>query len=225
MEPDRTSGYMWNGGWMNWRHRNNEFLCEPEYPSFKDIPVYLSEEKPVSQEIPIVNMEYDRRQSIIENTPAFFEIKENKNADGSEPLIELSAFNPVGDGALYDEMANKYGVNPDWLKAIAYMESTHGYYDGLPIVNKLNTSYRPMNIKYEAWKPLAEQLGFSESEVKEQTKSNVEMGALIIKRITTRVPNATLEKVASIYNFTGAEITTDYGARVKAISEGRLWEK
>lgn len=41
--------------------------------------------------------------------------------------------------------------------------------------------------------------------------------ALIITRIVARVEIPTLEKVASINNFAGAEKTTEYGDRVRTI--------
>jgi hypothetical protein len=221
MDQSRGGRRWWNGGWMDRRDAEGG---EPE-SHFRDNPAYFSEPGSVSQEIPTVNMEHDRIQSIINNTPAIFEIAENKNADGSEPLIELAAFNPINDGVIYDSMGAKYGVDPDWLKAIAYMENTHGFYDGIPPLNLVNSSYRPMNVQYRTWKPLADQLGLSEFQIQYRVESNVELATLIIKRIMVRVPNPTLEKVASIYNFTGAEVTRDYGARVQKIYEGRLWEK
>ncbi len=65
-------------------------------------------------------------------------------------------------------MGKKYNLDPDWLKAIAYMENTHGYYDRLPLAHELKQlmgdapSYRPMNVQYQTWKPIANQLGFTE---------------------------------------------------------------
>lgn len=41
--------------------------------------------------IPVLNTELERKKSIIENTPAIFEIMDNPNAISSEPLIELSS--------------------------------------------------------------------------------------------------------------------------------------
>ena len=50
------------------------------------------------------------------------------------------------------------------------------------------------------------------------------LGALILSRIIDRVPNPTIEKVASIYNYTGKEKVSDYGLHVIRIYEDRLWE-
>ncbi|GAB6260418.1 hypothetical protein PSSHI_06610 [Photobacterium sp. R1] len=181
---------------------------------------------------PIINMSKDRQKSIIENTPAIFEIKSNPNADGSKPLTEISILNPIDTGEVYNKIGNKYGVDPDWLKAIAYLENTHGPYDAIPFAQLANEvlrgqppSYRPMNVQYDTWKPIADELGFSEWQVQYRVECNVEIAALIIKRISDRIIDPTLEKVATIYNFAGAENVRDYGARVQKIYEERLWEK
>lgn len=133
---------------------------------------------------------------------------------------------------MYNKVGRKYGVDPDWLKAIAYMENTHGYYDAIPMAAELNEklrgqpqSYRPMNVQYKNWSYLADDLGFTEWQVQYRVECNVELAAVIIRRIRARVPNATLSKVATIYNFLGAELVSDYGARVQEIYEGKLWEK
>ncbi len=45
--------------------------------------------------VTIINNEPDRKKSIIENTPAIFEIVENQNAVGTEPLVELDSQSEV----------------------------------------------------------------------------------------------------------------------------------
>ncbi len=180
----------------------------------------------------IINDLKGRKESILNNTPAIFEIVDNPKADSSKPLAEVSAFNPIDNGSIYNEIGAKYGLNPDWLKAIAYMENTHGWYDGFPLAHEIKTlatgsppSYRPMNIQYETWKPLAEKLGYSEWQVQYRVYCNVELAALLLKRITVRVQQPTLAKVSSIYNYLGRENVSDYGARVQEIYNKKLWEK
>lgn len=180
---------------------------------------------PKAEPLPVINKESDRIYSIIHNTPAIFEIEDNPNADSSKPLAEIGLFNPIDTGEIYNKIGKKYGLDPDWLKAIAYMENTHGAYDGIPPFNLVNTSYRPMNVQYKTWKPIADFLGYNEWQVQYRVECNVEVAAVIIRRIRARVPNATLSKVASIYNYTGKEKVSDYGARVNQIYKERLWEK
>ncbi|WP_027252378.1 hypothetical protein [Photobacterium halotolerans] len=208
----------------------NQFESAPETHSLKPAPKPSLQSPPSVPESkentpPVINMAADRQKVIIDDSPAIFEITDNPNADGKQPFWESSLLNPVDSGTVYNEMGKKYGVDSDWLKAIAYMENTHGAYDAIPPLNLVITSYRPMNVQYKTWKPIADELGFSEWQIQYRVASNVEMAALIIKRIEARVVNPTLEKVASIYNFAGAEKTTDYGARVQAIYEAKLWEK
>lgn len=126
----------------------------------------------IAHEIPVIQDSGNRLKSILENTPARFEIASNIDADGSKPLIEVSSFNPVNSGEIYNKVGVKYDLDPNWLKAIAYMENTHGYYDAIPLINLAGTSYRPMNVQYKTWKPLADQLGFTEWQVQYRVESN-----------------------------------------------------
>ncbi len=181
--------------------------------------------------LPIINKSNDRIKNILKNEPAIFEIKDNPLANGEKTFKEIGLFNPIDSGSIYEAMGKKYNLDPDWLKAIAYMENTHGYYDGLPLAHELkqlmgdSPSYRPMNVQYQTWKPIADQLGFTEWQIKYRVECNVEMGAVILSRIKDRIQHPTLEKVASIYNFTGAEQTRDYGAQVSRIYKEKLWLK
>lgn len=176
--------------------------------------------------IPVVNMEADRRASIISNSPAIFEIIENPSADSSEPFIEIDFFDEVdGKEELYDSAGEEMGIEADFLKAIAYMETTHGYYDYLGVLPGVKiSSFRPMNVRYDSWQELAQSLNYSKEDIENNTEANIRLGALILKRIWVRVQNPTIRKVASIYNFTGAEKVRDYGARVNYIYVHKLWK-
>ncbi|EOX3900487.1 hypothetical protein ACOGST_004604 [Vibrio alginolyticus] len=43
---------------------------------------------------------------------------------------------------------------------------------------------------------------------------NIEFGITLLSRIQARIENPTIRKIATIYNFLGAEVVSDYGARV-----------
>ena len=110
-------------------------------------------------------MSSDRWESIVNNTPAIFEINENANADGGEPLHEIDFFDEVDDNEqLYEDAGREFGVDPDLLKTFAYLETTHGRHDRL---NPWNKSYRPMNIKYDYWEPLGRELNLTREEVEQ----------------------------------------------------------
>lgn len=163
----------------------------------------------------------DRRISIIYDNPAVFEIIENPSASGERPLHARGIFNGVGGSEkLYDEAGAEFGVDPNLLKAIAYFETIQGCYDRPP----WNKTHRPMNINYQLWRPLALELEFySEEHVVHFSRANIRMAALLISRIQERIASPNVQKITSIYNFTGAENVTDYGARVKYIYDNEVW--
>jgi len=69
--------------------------------------------------IPIINNELERKKSIIENTPAVFEITANPNAISSKPLIELhSQSEVVRWRGLIISLAQKHKVESKLAMAI-----------------------------------------------------------------------------------------------------------
>lgn len=175
---------------------------------------------------PIINDSNGRRLSIIRNTPAIFEISENIRANGNIPFIEKQSSQEVTKWceASYD-IASKSNVDIDLVRAIIYMETTHGYYDhlydSLPFLNGIHKqkSIRPMNINFSYWKGL----GITEESMSDPIK-NIEIGVLLLSRIIKRVQNPTVAKVATLYNFIGAETVNDYGARVTQIYQQKPWK-
>ncbi|PZQ48716.1 MAG: hypothetical protein DI551_01130 [Micavibrio aeruginosavorus] len=168
-----------------------------------------------------VNDSSQRRSSIVNDTPARFSIKENKEADKNEPWYEFSSFSEVKEyEKLIEKKARKYQTDPDLIKAIAYMETTHGQYDRLKEPFDLNKSIRPMNIHSEYWKDL----GYSRSDLRDPER-NIDAGAKLLKAISERVPNAGIKEVATIYQNLAAEKVSNYGARVEKIYRQKLWEK
>ncbi len=73
--------------------------------------------------------------------------------------------------------AFKYKIDPDLIRSVMYLETTHGYYD---VVNPIRRTVLPMNIHYEYWKELA----ISESDMEIPAK-NIEVGALFTRQNTT----------------------------------------
>ena len=174
----------------------------------------------------VISSSSERIRSIIDDTPAVFKVSENLNASAEKPWYENNFYNQVyGNETEYEKISEKVGVDGNLIKAIAYMETTHGYYDGFPVASSFATSHRPMNIKYSVWKDLANQLGYSEKDVIQNDKANIHIGAVILKRISDRLENPTIEGIASIYNFSGRETVNDYGMRVKEIYESKLWKE
>lgn len=170
---------------------------------------------------PVLFRWQDRKKSIVENTPSRIVVNENPQADGSEPWYELSYFNEVPEyDALIDRKATEYGVDPNLIKAIVYMETTHGFYDRILEPFGGNDSLRPMNIRSSYWKDL----GYNRADL-EDPERNIEAGVILLKRIQDRMPGADVEKIATSYQNLAADQVTDYGARVKEIYRQKLWEK
>ena len=85
-----------------------------------------------------------RKKSIIEDTKSVFNVSDNLNTDFSKPTIELCSQNTV---RLYDHIiktqAFRHDVDVDLIRAIMYMETSHGWYDK---VYPLRKTILPMNI-------------------------------------------------------------------------------
>ena len=89
--------------------------------------------------IPIISKAKDRKDSIIKNTPAIF------NIDGYESgiigdignflkrnLVTPNIFEEVTNNEnLISIYAEKYNIDSDLVRAIIFLETTHGYYDRL----------------------------------------------------------------------------------------------
>lgn len=174
--------------------------------------------------IPIVNTEADRKKSIIENTPAIFEINDNPSAVASEPLIELDSQSEVAKWCgLIIQSAQKHKVDSRLAMAIMYMETTHGWYDKvypdfLERRFPMRQSILPMNIYYSYWK----KLGITR-ELLNCPYYNIDFGIILLSRIQVRIKNPSIAKIASIYNYLGAEKVNNYGARVAKIYFTQPW--
>jgi len=174
--------------------------------------------------MPVINNELERKKSIIKNTPAIFEIADNPNAISTEPLIELNSQSEVIRWrVLIISSAQKHKVESRLAMAIMYMETTHGWYDKLypNFLDKkfpLKKSILPMNIRYTYWR----KLGITKESIR-CPYYNIDFGVILLSRIQARIKKPTIAKIASIYNFLGAEKVNNYGARVNKIYHQQPW--
>ena len=122
--------------------------------------------------------------------------------------------------ATIEREAARQGVDPDWVRAIMYVENAHGYY-GVPFqALGLADTLFPMNINPELWSALSDPpADLNDPEM------NIRNAVTLIRRITERVDEPTLAKVASIWIFAGAEQVSDYGTRVQDVYANRRWEE
>ncbi len=151
-----------------------------------------------------------------------FVVLDNQNANGAEPLYEISAFSSVlRYSAQIDRVAQEVGIEPRLIRAIMYMETTHGYYDApLSLIGE-NKSILPMNVNVEYWGSV-----FGDRKAMNDPYKNIKAGAEILKRIISNLPPAaSIRQIATLYNNINAHTVNNYGARVEKIYAAQPWLK
>ncbi len=162
-----------------------------------------------------------RKECLVQNIKTCkFVVLENPNADGSEPIYEIAAFSAVSrNSALIDRVARELMLDGRLIRAIMYMETTHGYYDAPLAILGMNKSVLPMNVNVEYWGST-----FGNRQAMNVPYKNIRAGAEILKRITANVPQGTsVHHIATLYNNINAERVSDYGARVEKIYLAQPW--
>lgn len=173
--------------------------------------------------VPTINLGAAREANLADNLPAKFDIRDNPSADGSEPIHSMTGLgsSAVKKHSKFIESESKaQGVDPDLVKAIMFVENAQGgHYGAVTELFRVAESFLPMNIKAGKWK----KLGLTAENVK-KPEPNIRAGITLIKRIVNRIPDPTVAKVASIYNFAGRETVNDYGARVATVYGKKPWK-
>ena len=195
---------------------------EPEPAQFDATGRIIREENniPVPERKPMLSLK-ERKNAILDNSKDIkFNIASNPKADGSKPWYTIDAYSGVKKNKkTIEHEAKKANISPDLVKAIVYLETTQGYYDST-LPSGVNKTIRPMNIHAEYWKGL----GYDRKDL-DNPKKNVQAGVLLLKRISDKMPNASVDKIATIYNSLDARHVSDYGARVKKLIEEKPWNK
>jgi hypothetical protein len=151
--------------------------------------------------------------------PSLFTIANNAKADGSAPPYEISALSQVDKYSLsIDIAAIEKGVDAQLIRAIMFMETTHGYYDAPLGLFGWNKSILPMNINVEYWGNT-----FGTREELMNPLANIKAGAEMIRRIQKNLLDSAIEKIATLYNNINATEVNPYGMRVKKIYEEKPW--
>ncbi|MGH1404247.1 MAG: hypothetical protein ACRBDL_08375 [Alphaproteobacteria bacterium] len=183
---------------------------------------------------PTVNLEESRIQSLKNNTPAKFDIKENPNLN---QLTLNDRFKQIfikdkdlGNKVVQrheqtiEKMAHKHGVEPDLVKSVMWTENARGHYFGtndfLDDIN-LSKTQAPMNIDGRIWSSLVDKKGKKLN----NDEKNIEAGVILLKRIGDRIDNPTPEKIGSIWNFTGRENVNEIGKEIGNAYKAKPWQK
>lgn len=155
------------------------------------------------------------------NAPA-----ENPNASSEKPWYEnaevgKSAVSNYNDAILQAAAKLKFG-DIKLVKAIMYMETSHGNYVGLGNLTDalgISKSVLPMNINVDFW---GDKFG-TRAELNTPI-GNVAGGIKMLQYIKSMYPNASISQIATLYNNIHATKISDYGARVQAIYEQEAWK-
>jgi hypothetical protein len=200
----------------------------PPIPERK--PVVPETKKPTFdvKKAPTVNMEYDRIDSLLKNTPAKFDIKFKKTEkiwkeawiDTAMRNNDLAQKTVQQHSETVEKLSKKHGVDSDLVKAIMWDENARGDFWGINrLVDPVSSSQRPMNIKGSMWSGL---IGKEPGRLHDP-EENIEASVILIKRIGDRIEKPTPAKVASIWHFAGHENTDEYGNDVDIIYNQKPW--
>jgi soluble lytic murein transglycosylase-like protein len=163
-----------------------------------------------------------RKQCVWNGGGCSFSVANNPNANGNAPWYEIGAFSQVDQySRIIDRIALQTGVDGDLIRAIMYMETTHGYYDSPLAMIGANQSILPMNINIFAW------AGYGDWGSREQMSNpvyNILAGAEILAGIQANMaPGASIAQIATLYNNLNASMVSNYGARVQSIYNSKPW--
>lgn len=174
-----------------------------------------------------------RKDAILGKGEADFTLKPDLQPVSDKPWYALDAMSEVNENqTVIEEEAKEAGLNPDFIKAIIYVETTQGYYDRAAIgydtvsrslglnLRSRHGSIRPMNVRAEYWKDL----GYTKDQL-EDSRLNIRAGIDLIKHIHSQIPHASISEVATFYNDLDAKIISDYGARVERAMREKPWQK
>ena len=168
-----------------------------------------------------------RKELILGNLPGDVKVKPNPAAKSEAPSHELAV---LGTGAVahyaYDiaYAARIKGIDPDLIKAIMFMEMSHGWYDpsilGVPYsLLPPVKSILPMNVNANYWGD-----AFGSKAALSSGRINVVSGAEMLRRLQKLAPGVGIAEIATLYNNHNADKVSDYGARVAQIYKDKPWE-
>jgi hypothetical protein len=156
---------------------------------------------------------------------ALFSIAPNPNADATAPLHELLVESQVTYYEAEIKLVSlEVGIDPDLIRAIMYMETTHGNYVGVgPLADLFGFSRTilPMNINVGFWGDV-----FGPRSNLDVPLNNIRAGATILSGIIANLPaTASVAEIATLYNSLSAKMVNDYGARTEAVYKSCPWER
>ena len=113
--------------------------------------------------------------------------------------------------------AKVHRIDADFIRAIIWMETTHGWYDQY-VPEKRRKTLLPMNVHVIYWKGL----GITRKGMKKRDR-NIMVGTRILKELWQRTDKPTIEKVATLYNSLRKDEVSDYGKTVAEYYRKKPW--
>jgi hypothetical protein len=164
----------------------------------------------------------EKQLCVLQRGNCRFVVRDNPKANGMAPRYERPEFSEVKRfGREIDSVAELAQVDARLIRAVMYVETTHGYYSYLKSWYGGNTSIRPMKVNVAAWGST-----FGTRAELDSPTINILAGATIIKGIIAALPaDAPISHVATLYNNLNVTTVTDYGARVAQVYAEKTWEK
>lgn len=167
-----------------------------------------------------------RKECIKYNKNCDFDIVDNNpNKTIDKPIYEIHEQNTVNEYNYYIEnSADKYNIDADLVRAIMYMETTHGYYDKIVSPFYLNNSILPMNINESYW---GSSFVGNKVVLSNNTAFNIDKGVQILSILINKLGTSdySIKNIATLYNDSGATQVNDYGRRVDEIYKSKPWEQ
>lgn len=174
-----------------------------------------------------VRMEESRIWAIKNNRPAVFKVTDSARASGTAPSHrehEIGVEAVRKHDKTITEEAARFGVDPNLVRAIMYIENADGHRFGLDQSAQdfgRASSLLPMNIKPKIW----EGIGGVQRDQFRDPKLNVRAGVALIKEIRDRIEDPTPGKIGSVWQFTGRETVSDNGAKIEAAFRQKIWQR
>ncbi len=174
---------------------------------------------------PRLDREPDRRESILEDSVGYIDVADRQDTDPDTPWYSVhdnGYYGVAQNNARILREAERLGIDPDLVRAIMYAEYANGFGYGGPaqyVLGRAESLY-PMNIRPNPWQGLA-----GEQEDLNDPDANVRAGVTLIKRISNRLSDPSIAKIATLYNSLAKDQVTNYGAQVEQIYNDKLWQR
>jgi hypothetical protein len=179
------------------------------------------------RKIPVVNIAKDRIASVIDNTPAIFDIKVDHTVSVDSKFYEdIETAKQALE--LYDlhiiTSAHKHNIDPDLIRSIMWAENVRGSQIGLGYTLdrlKASKTILPMNIYKNLWYSIIP----NGKKNLYNAEHNIEAGTIIIKRLQSRIVNSTPEKIGALWNSMAFEKTNEYAIYIGHVYKEKPWKE